>query len=219
MDFAAPLAAHGLSPLGAFHPGPDDGVPGAPGTLVLVGGVGNSFWAAFEGARRDESDPLDAWSRRVIDGVARQVGATALYPFEGPPWLPFQRWAMEALGLKPSPLGLLIHPEHGLWLSWRGALAFAERRDLPPPPRPDHACDACPDRPCLHACPVAAFRNGGYDIPACLSHLREMQGVECREWGCRARRACPVGRAHIHPPAQARFHMQAFLWTRGGAGS
>jgi hypothetical protein len=29
--------------------------------------------------------------------------------------------------------------------------------------------------------------------------------------GCLARRACPVGQAHVYGPAQARFHMAAFL--------
>jgi hypothetical protein len=29
--------------------------------------------------------------------------------------------------------------------------------------------------------------------------------------GCLARRACPVGREYAYDPAQARFHMQAFL--------
>ena len=30
-----------------------------------------------------------------------------------------------------SPLGILIHPDWGLWHSYRGALAFRERLDLP----------------------------------------------------------------------------------------
>ena len=35
-----------------------------------------------------------------------------------------------------------------------------------------------------------------------------------RERGCMARRACPVGRDHLYPAAQARFHMEAFLNAR-----
>ncbi len=33
---------------------------------------------------------------------------------------------MAAEGLKPSPLGLLMHPEYGLWHGYRGAILFGE---------------------------------------------------------------------------------------------
>src|SRR3546814_16164033 len=39
-----------------------------------------------------------------------------------------------------------------------------------------------------------------------------------RSLGCRARRACPVGRAYRYPPAQARLHMAAFIAARGDEG-
>src|SRR4030095_137820 len=42
------------------------------------------------------------------------------------------RWAMRAEAVAPSPLGILIHPDYGLWHAYRGALAFAERLALPP---------------------------------------------------------------------------------------
>jgi hypothetical protein len=32
--------------------------------------------------------------------------------------------------------------------------------------------------------------------------------------GCRARRACPVGRGYHYDPKQAAFHMRAFLDAR-----
>ena len=52
------------------------------------------------------------------------------------------------------------------------------------------------------------------DVPACAAHLGSQQGTDCMELGCRARRACPVGRAYIYEPAQALFHMSAFLCAR-----
>ena len=68
--------------------------------------------------------------------LAPGFGATALFPFGGPPWLPFQRWAMKADCVTASPLGILIHPDFGLWHAYRGALAFAEQLDLPPSAAP-----------------------------------------------------------------------------------
>src|SRR3990170_4538644 len=180
-DIAAAVAALGLTLRGGFHPEAADGVPALPD---------------------GRPHPLDRWTRRVLGGLAAEFGATPLFPFGAPPFLPFQRWAMRAEPVAPSPLGILIHPEYGLWHAYRGALAFAVRLDLPPRSRRPRPCDSCPDRPCLTACPVGAFVAGGYDVAACLGHISGAAGADCMELGCRARRACPVGREHAYPPDQ-----------------
>ncbi|MBE9555355.1 MAG: 4Fe-4S dicluster domain-containing protein [Proteobacteria bacterium] len=208
------LAAHGLLPRGAFHVGPEDGAPEGAGTILLTGNAGPGMWRAFGAARPGGAHALDAWSKTVLGDIARQFDASALFPSDGPPYLPFQRWAKKAEPLASSPLGILIHPDYGLWHGYRGALAFAET--LPLPSRNDRAspCDGCTDRPCLSTCPVAAFGEGGYDVPACAAHLRTDAGADCMAQGCRARRACPVGQDYVYEPAQAEFHMAAFLNSR-----
>jgi hypothetical protein len=131
--------------------------------------------------------------------------------------LPFQRWAQRAEPVFPSPIGMLIHPEHGLWHAYRGALAFAgEIAGLPPRGAAHSPCDSCADKPCLTTCPVGAFGPEGYDVPACAAHLRRPAGADCMGLGCRARRACPVGRQATYLPEQAAFHMAAFLGARAG---
>jgi hypothetical protein len=217
--FAA-IERSGLAPRGAFALEPSERVDPLADvrTLVLVGVVGAKGWDAFAGsaeARDGEAHPLDRWSRRVIDGLAREIGAAALYPFGGPPHWPFQRWARRAEPVHPSPLGLLIHPVHGLWHSYRGALGLREAIDLAPPQaaRPS-PCESCAGRPCLAACPVGAFSSAGYDVEACVAHLRSDAGEPCMRGGCLARRACPVAKEHAHAPEQARFTMRAFLRAR-----
>lgn len=207
---------HGLALRGAFHPAPEDGVPLPAGTLVLLGLVGAQGWDAFAAspeAGDGAPDPLDRWSRRVIGAIAVRLGGTALFPFDGPPWLPFQRWALRAERVFASPLGLLVHPVHGLWHSYRGAVALPERLPLPVPRAAAHPCEACAARPCLAACPVGAFSPQGYDVAACAAHASRS---DCRELGCHARLACPVGAAHAYGAGQTRFHMRAFLASRGG---
>lgn len=216
------LAEHcgstGLLLRGGFHPAPEDGVPPLSngrqaGTLLLIGNVGSSLWPVFSAsaeAADGRPDPLDRWSRRLVQDIAVDVGAEPLFPFGGPPYLPFQRWALRAEAVAPSPLGILIHPDYGLWHAYRAALAFAVRLDLPrPDPRP-RPCDSCADRPCLAACPVGAFDGNRYDVPACISHLAAPPGGSCMSGGCLARSACPVGRAYAYEAEQARFHMRAF---------
>lgn len=217
------LAAAGMMRRGGFRPGPDDNVPAAaPGrparTVFLVGNAGPALWRAFEAAGRDEADPLDGWTRRTLAPIAEATGARALFPFDGPPYLPFQRWAASADEVHVSPLGILVHPDFGLWHAYRGALAFAERLDLPVPARRPSPCETCADKPCLDACPVGAFTRAGYDVAACAGHIAGPAGAECMDGGCLARRACPVGRDHAYAPDQARFHMARFLAARRRAG-
>ena len=203
------LAPSGLAVVGGFHPEPDDGAPEGTGTLLLVGPDGDRMWPVFSAspeAADGRPDPLDRWSRRVIDDAARELGATALYPFGGPPWQPFVRWAAKGEGSRVSPVCIPVSPTRGLWAAYRGALALPERAPLHGEPHTD-PCLGCP-APCLSACPVEAFAGGAYDLAACVTHAGGPEGAACRD-GCLVRRACPVGTAPVL--AQRRFHMAAFL--------
>jgi hypothetical protein len=208
----------GLVPRGAFHLA--DGEAGDLGglrTIVLAGMAGRDGWPAFAASAeaQDGADhPLDRWSRRVIDALARDLDAAALYPFGGPPHRPFQQWARRAEPVHPSPIGILIHPVYGLSHSYRGALGFAEAIDVPPLEASPSPCDSCRGRWCLSGCPVGAFSVDGYDVAACAAHLKSPAGAVCMAGGCLARRACPVGAHHAHGPEQASFTMPAFLQAR-----
>jgi hypothetical protein len=218
-DLVAAAAEQGLASRGAFAPRPADGVPDvAPrrpaGTLVLLGLAGRAGFPAFAASPEvadGGDDPLDRWSRRVIAAVATRFLGLALFPFGGPPYHPFQRWAMRAEDVRPSPLGLLIHPVWGLWHSYRGAVALEETCILPEPERAAKGpCDACAGRPCLSACPAGAHSAAGFDDAACHAHLAGPASAACHAGGCLSRRACPVGREHAHEPLQAAFTMRAF---------
>ena len=221
MDYARvcrAVEASGLVPRGGFHPRAADGVPAMAdgrdvGTLILVGVAGRSCWDVFQAAQesRHPPNPLDRWSRRVVGELALELAADALFPFGGPPFLPFIRWAQRAEDVYPSPIGPLIHPEYGLWHAYRGALAFARAMDLPAMDRRPCPCDSCADKPCLTTCPVDAFSAHGYDVPACIDHLDGRRGGDCLGGGCLARRACPVGVASQYTPEQMGFHMRAFV--------
>ena len=210
-ELRAALGAEGLLYRGGFHPDPEDNAPPDAATLILVGNAGPDMWHAFERSRRLGADPLNDWTRRVLSGIADRFAATAIFPFDGPPYAPFFAWARLAETVSDSPIGMLIHPEFGLWHAWRGALAFRERFALPAFDAVPRPCERCLDKPCRTACPVDAFREGAYDVAVCAGHLRTEAGVDCMALGCRARRACPVGAGHTYAPAQARFHMNAFL--------
>lgn len=217
-EIAAALAESGLILRGGFNFGAQENAPagcsGAPARAVLmVGQAGAEPWLHFsrwrEGRPADLADPLDTWSREVLGEVARQAGARAVGPNDKP-FLPFQQWAMRAEGLRPSPLGILMHPRYGLWHAYRGALLFDHEISFPPAEAVVHLCDACVEKPCLKSCPVDAYSTDGFAYQACLSHVRGGAGEACRTAGCLDRNACPYGAAYRYPAEVQAFHMAAF---------
>ena len=225
LDFGtivAAVEAEGLASRGAFHVTAADAVPpfadGAlAATLVLLGNTGPGMWAIFAGSEEASDgapDALDRWSRRVVSRLARAWDGVAHFPFGGPPWLPFIRWAQRAGPVYPSPIGPLVHPDFGLWHAYRGAMAFRECLDLPPRDNRASPCESCAERPCLSSCPVGAFSATGYDVDGCVAHIESRAGARCLTAGCLARHACPVGREAAYDASQAAFHMRAFLAAR-----
>ena len=216
------VEAEGLASRGGFHVVADDAVPpfadgASAATLVLVGNTGPGMWTAFsasEEAADGAPDALDRWSRRVVSRLVDTLGGAAHFPFGGPPWLPFIRWAQRAGPVHPSPIGPLVHPDFGLWHAYRGAIAFREHLNLPPRDDRTSPCESCPDRPCLSSCPVGAFSATGYDVDGCVAHIAGRSGAACLGAGCLARHACPVGRDAAYSAPQAAFHMRAFLDAR-----
>ncbi|WP_428687500.1 hypothetical protein [Roseibium sp.] len=213
------LAAAGFLFLGGFAPEASSKVPplsdGRPArSLLLIGSTGPSLWPAFRASPEFSDaapDPLDRYSKRVLNGLARIFALEALFPFEGPPYHPFQQWALECGGFSQSPLGVLAHRDYGPWAGFRAvflsANPFADAA-LSPEPGP---CETCKDKPCLTVCPVDAISlEDGYRVADCRGHLAEDKTRDC--WsGCLARRACPFGQEHRQSAETSGFHMESFL--------
>lgn len=185
-------------------------------SIVLVGNIGSSFWQNFIQSNEyvdGGPDPLDRWSLRVANEIASAIGATPVFPFQGPPFLPFQRWAHRAEAMQQSPLGLMIHPQYGLWHAYRFALLISDEltRDVSQVESP---CLNCIDQPCLNTCPVNAFSTNGYDVDSCAEYLKQNPAAECFQHGCMARFECPLGREYRYADAQSQFHLRAFIHAR-----
>lgn len=228
-DLSATLATHGLSLRGGWVPVAADALPALPdasaATVVwMVGVAGSGFWPHFKASTFLQDglpDPLDRWSAHIGHALAAEHGGLALFPFEGPPYFPFQRWADRSEPTQSSPLMLRIQPRYGLWHAYRFALALPEIRaedaqalaaeqttQSNTPVR--SLCADCSGQPCLSACPVDAFTGTSYRVDACAAHLHAEPAGDCMRQGCSARRACPVGAEFRYTPEHAVFHMQAF---------
>jgi hypothetical protein len=219
-ELQAALGADGLSVRGVAWFSGEEGPLGPDGrplaSVVLIGNTGGGIWPEFSRWRdrrpdRGGADPLDRWSKKVIDPLAERYGAKAFYPSDQP-YQPFQQWAKRAEGLMASPLGMLIHPVFGLWHGYRGALGFIETLPGHSADAATTPCAACVAKPCLTTCPVSAIEANGFDVAACRAHLVTPAGqAGCMVHGCVARNACPVGAGYRYPPEQLRFHMAALF--------
>ena len=200
----------GLVVSGSFHGDAHDS--DICGKAVLLLSPATNFWQIFTQAEEyndGDQDPIDRWSLRVITQLAEDLSAKALFPFGGPPYQPFQEWARRSRQAWDSPVGLLVHNKMGLMISYRGALCFDAKIDIPAE-RPTRPCEDCLGRPCLISCPVSALGPGGYEVPKCKSHLRSEAGRDCMTGGCLVRRACPVSAGMGRQMGQSALHMKAF---------
>ncbi|MFN4100359.1 MAG: ferredoxin [Pararhodobacter sp.] len=207
-DLLAALEAEGLTALATTGPDPDF-CPEAH-ALLLVGPQGGAGWWSRVTASPEwqdgTPDPLDRWSYRILTALAGRFGGTAFFPSDGPPYPPFFRWAQDSGALWQSPVGMLVHADQGLWVSFRGALALPFRVTLP---ARDNPCPPC-TQPCTTACPVDALSPAAYDVPRCHAFLDTPAGRDCLIRGCAARRACPAGASHARLDAQSAYHMSRF---------
>lgn len=204
------LDHHALIALGSLSADPMF-CPSDAQSLVLVGPRGGlAWWSGMQASvewHDGQPDPIDRWSKRTLGTIATILHGTAIFPSDGPPYPPFQHWALATGRMWQSPVGMLVHAEAGLWVSFRGALALPFPVALPSSACP---CDACADQPCRTACPVDALRGTRYDTAACHAHLDTGAGQDCMSHGCAARRACPQSESHARSAQQSAYHMRQF---------
>jgi hypothetical protein len=193
-------------------------LPTARSAVVVASGgraLFDAFSAAPEAALRACSDPLDAYTRRVVETAAGRLGggALALFAFERRSGVYADFVALgQAAGLgAPSRLGLLLHPEFGPWMSIRALLLTDTEVAETGPARGFDPCLGCP-APCVRAChgeavPVATRQ---FDVAACRATRASEPGCRLR---CDARRACVIGPDHAYSPEAEAHHMRASLQT------
>jgi hypothetical protein len=185
-------------------------LPGAASAIV-IGNGGGAFWRAFVAEQRDEPEPLDAFTRRMIEEravpvVTRACGTPCVvYPFAPPDeTLPFMRLAACAGLGRPSLLGVLVHPVYGPWIALRAALLVPVALTAPRPAADFDPCPGCRERPCVAACPAGAVSAAGWDVPRCAAY-RAQPDDPCAA-RCHARFDCVIGREHRYPAAALAHH-------------
>jgi ferredoxin len=189
-----------------------DGVDTQPHShLVLLGQRGTRLWDASVRHNLDAPDPFDDTVRQLVESWfaehAPHAALTIVYP--GSVMVPLGQLASFVGWGEPSPLGITIHPIHGLWIAHR--LAFLCDLDLQF--EPEHLpspCLTCVDSPCVSACPVDAVSvERPFDLRTCAEH-RAPEGSSCGR-SCAAREACPVSADLRYGPEQMAHHYASGL--------
>lgn len=186
--------------------------------LILLGAAGRGLWRAMGGVGEGDGEnfsvhPVDQYSTAVTKKfIARYLGAPRvcfLYPGDFP--LPLQQLGAALGWSHPSPLGLHIHPEFGLWFAWRAA--FLANTALPATPRKTTSspCANCADKPCIIACPAGAVHaTKHFAIQTCASHRLSAASPSCRST-CHARLSCPAGAKYRYSADQFAYHSRRAL--------
>ena len=152
---------------------------------ILIGNT-RALWAPFCAARRDEPDPLDRYTERVIS----QAFPDAIISYaHRPPFQPFQQYAVEAGLAALSPGNLAIHPVYGPWFALR-ALVHGEGPRRQPIEKP---------------CVCSGECERAYAIA--------ITGTAWEPW-LALRDACPTGRAWRYSEEQLRYHYTRSLLSR-----
>jgi len=206
--------------------------PGAPrlrevlpeaSTVFLVGNGGSAFWSHYKAFLRENpefergrADPFDDYTALVLsegEKLLRGAGfnTRSIYPFvREKVWFSFQHMAVLAGLGQIGKHGVLIHPEYGPWISFRGALLT----DIPfslltgsgapfgPSNRDFDPCTGCP-APCMTACPGSAVTTTGFHLSRCVE--TKLVHAACR-WTCLARFHCVYGVQHRFHEAELKLH-------------
>jgi len=71
-----------------------------------------------------------------------------------------------------SPFRVGINATWGSWYAYR-VVALTDSDFIPTPPQTSVApCSACPDKPCVTACPAEALNSGTFDLQECIAYRR-----------------------------------------------
>ncbi|WP_052761017.1 hypothetical protein [Sedimenticola thiotaurini] len=185
-----------------------------PKRVILIGNGGRALWESIPDSRWQQTDPIDQYSYDAAEQFARRVAAgysyQIIYPGDSP--VPLQQLGSITGWHTPSPLGIGINPQWGLWFAYRAALLT----DAPLPeivqPAPASPCSSCREKPCISLCPAGALAaDSVIDMNRCARH-RLTPRSNCAN-RCLARLGCPVAAEQRYTLEQIEYHYRLSLET------
>lgn len=204
LNLATALSAHAISPDTWIDTRIADG-----GTILLLGNGGQEFWQILQQNYPQGEHPVDDYSAQASDAVLQKCLPTLerqlLFPSADCPLI-LQRLMTQAGWHSPSPLGMGMHAQYGLWSACRAVWWLNAELVAPEGVGTvvDH-CAHCEHKPCLAACPADALQLGRPPQLSRCADYRLQADSQCSAT-CVAREACPVAANHRYKPEQLNYH-------------
>ena len=181
-------------------------------SLVVAANGGAAFWNELQAFGMHGDNSVDEFSRHLAERfIAEYLQCDdALHLYPGHYAIPLQQLGSLAGWHHPSPLGLGIHAEFGLWFAYRSV--FLITQSLPPIAAmpTESPCASCADKPCVAACPPGAVRaEQALGLTTCIEF--RLQPASMCATQCMARAACPVGAEHRYEDEQTAYHARHSL--------
>jgi len=198
--------------------------------LLLTGNSGTEFWrlqkAFSKRSGAADNHPVDRYALAATTQALTEFLPTSasciLYPQLPETTAPRFAVSLQTLGQRvgwhqASPLGIGIHPQHGLWFAYRSlVLLDCETADeLGEKPLTSvlervSSCADCESHACIQACPAQALTyNQVPDMGRCVAHRREVASTCASQ--CLAREACPIGQSWRYSKDQIDYHYSVSL--------
>lgn len=183
-------------------------------SLILIGHAGRRLWDALHEHGLETADPVDYYStqqaHRFVADYLDGAPGYLLYPSD----LPISLTTLgELVGWShPSPAGLGIHPDYGLWWAYRAAFVTTLALPTAVVHETQSPCDSCVAKPCVGACPAGATHTTQPIHWHTCAHHRLTPHSTCANQ-CLARLACPIAPQHRYTTAQISYHYSRSLPT------
>lgn len=186
-------------------------LPSCKRAIVFANG-GRYLWDGFVEDIHKHPHHLQEYEHPFDEYVHRIIQSADPFPTQDRRWircaaneaefLDFRTLAYKANMGTPSLMGMLIHPEYGLWIGMRAVLLTTI--DIPINTTPMISpCSSCLEKNCISACPAHAVSSKGWNLQRCAQYHHET--TTCADT-CTSRLSCPVGAQHQHSPLQHRYH-------------
>lgn len=177
-------------------------------SIIIIAHGGKELWRHLVHPLKEENDPIDNFSinaMRDFGSDALEGDYKILFPLNSIV-LPLQKLGRELNLSRPSPLGLDINFDFGIWFAFRGVMITKKNIPSILSDSFQSPCISCETKDCVANCPVGATSLSlNFNLKAC-GEFRFKESSDCAD-RCLARISCPYKSEHRYELEQTKYHM------------